>query len=191
MPTFDKLPLRTDRLLMRPLRPDDLEAIYAIFSDPLVMKYWSSPPWNSTAQAEAMIARDVKSMDTGEQLRLGLTLPEGGALLGVCTLFSFNWDCRRAEIGYSLASFAWGKGLMHEALTALINYGFTTLNLNRLEADIDPKNLASANVLERLGFTQEGFLRERWIVAGEVSDTALYGLLQREWPLAVTSTSSH
>lgn len=190
MPTFDKLPLRTDRLLLRPLRPDDAAAIHAIFSDPLVMKYWSSPPWTSPDQAEAMIARDLKSMDTGEQLRLGLMPADGGALLGVCTLFSFNRDCRRAEIGYSLASSAWGKGLMHEALTALIDYGFTTLNLNRLEADIDPKNLASAKVLERLGFTQEGFLRERWIVAGEVSDTALYGLLQREWPPVVTSTPS-
>ncbi len=70
---------------------------------------------------------------------------------------------------------------MDEALRGLLAYGFTELNLNRVEADIDPRNHASARSLERLGFTREGLLRERWIVDGEVSDTALYGLLRREW----------
>jgi len=70
---------------------------------------------------------------------------------------------------------------MHEALQALLRYAFQTLDLNRLEADIDPRNVASARTLERLGFQKEGHLRERWIVNGEISDTRLYGLLRREW----------
>ena len=70
---------------------------------------------------------------------------------------------------------------MCEALGALLNYAFHTLNLNRLEADIDPRNHASAKILERLGFTREGHMRERWIVNGEVEDTWWYGLLRREW----------
>jgi len=74
-----------------------------------------------------------------------------------------------------------GKGLMHEALTALIGYGFGALDLNRIEADIDPRNTSSAKSLERLGFVKEGHLRERWIVDGEVSDTSLYGLLRADW----------
>lgn len=70
---------------------------------------------------------------------------------------------------------------MHEALQALLEFGFGELDLNRIEADIDPRNSASARTLERLGFTKEGYLRERWIVGDEVSDTAIYGLLRREW----------
>jgi ribosomal-protein-alanine N-acetyltransferase len=70
---------------------------------------------------------------------------------------------------------------MHEALQALLDFGFGELDLNRIEADIDPRNSASARTLERLGFTKEGYLRERWIVGEEVSDTALYGLLRREF----------
>ena len=70
---------------------------------------------------------------------------------------------------------------MQQALQGLLGYAFQTLDLNRLEADIDPRNLASAKTLERLGFQKEGHLRERWIVNDEVSDTALYGLLRREW----------
>ena len=70
---------------------------------------------------------------------------------------------------------------MHNALQALLRYAFQTLDLNRLEADIDPRNVASARTLERLGFQKEGYLRERWIVNDEISDTCLYGLLRREW----------
>ena len=70
---------------------------------------------------------------------------------------------------------------MHEALTALLEYAFVERDLNRLEADIDPLNIGSANALLRLGFKQEGYLPERWIVGGQVSDSALYGLLRREW----------
>jgi RimJ/RimL family protein N-acetyltransferase len=70
---------------------------------------------------------------------------------------------------------------MQEALGALLDFGFGELDLNRIEADIDPRNGASARTLERLGFKKEGYLRERWIVGEEVSDTAIYGLLRREW----------
>ena len=70
---------------------------------------------------------------------------------------------------------------MHQALQALLRYAFQTLDLNRLEADIDPRNVASSRTLERLGFQKEGHLRERWIVNDEISDTWLYGLLRREW----------
>ena len=70
---------------------------------------------------------------------------------------------------------------MHEALMTLVDWAFSELKLNRLEADIDPRNLASARSLERLGFEREGLLRERWIVGDEVSDSALYGLLLSRW----------
>ena len=70
---------------------------------------------------------------------------------------------------------------MQEALQALLAFAFTDLDLHRLEADIDPRNAASKAALVRLGFQEEGLLRERWIVGDEVSDSALYGLLQRDW----------
>jgi RimJ/RimL family protein N-acetyltransferase len=88
---------------------------------------------------------------------------------------------RRAEIGYSLAAEAWGQGYMNEALTALLDRGFSEFALNRVEADVDPRNTASIKCLARLGFALEGLLRQRWIVGGEVSDSAIYGLLRDEW----------
>ena len=178
---FDQLTLTTRRLLLRPLHEADAPALFAMFSDPLVMRYWSSLPWTSIDAANAMIARDRKAMADGEQLRLALERRDDGAFIGICTLFAFSAQCRRAEIGYGLASHAWGRAYMDEALRALLVHAFTALELNRIEADIDPRNLASARSLERLGFQKEGHLRERWIVGDEVSDTALYGLLRGDW----------
>jgi RimJ/RimL family protein N-acetyltransferase len=180
MHAFQNLPLRTDRLVLRPLRETDTDALFAIFSDAKVMRYWTTPPWTSRQPAQDMIAADLAQATT-DHLRLGIELAENELFLGTCSLFSINLTCRRAEVGYGLGSFAWGKGYMHEALQALLDFGFGELDLNRIEADIDPRNGASARTLERLGFTKEGYLRERWIVGDEVSDTALYGLLRREW----------
>jgi len=188
MPAFDRLTLGTARLLLRPLREADAPALFAIFSDPLVMRYWSTPPWTSAASAQDMIARDQKTMPTGEHLRLGIERVDNEELIGTCTLYELNVQCRRAGIGYVLGARHWGRGYMNEALLALLHYGFADLDLNRVEADIDPKNAASARILERLGFTQEGFLRERWIVDGVKSDTALYGLLRGDCLARIPAT---
>ena len=182
---FEHLPFRTARLLLRPYRASDAPAVFAIFSDTKVMQYWSTPPWTDIEQAHAAIASDLQAQESGEALRLGIERVADGALIGQCTLFNLSANCRRAEIGYCLASSAWGQGYMDEALRALVDYGFGSLNLNRIEADIDPRNEASARSLERLSFVREGLLRQRWIVDGVVSDSALYGLLAQDWPTSL------
>lgn len=178
---FDQLTLRTARLLLRPLRQDDAPALFGVYTDPQVMRYWSTAPWTGIETAHALIARDLTEMKQGGYLRLGLETREGSEFLGSCTLFDFVPQCRRAELGYALTSARWGRGYMHEALVALLGHGFDALHLNRVEADVDPRNLASTKCLERLGFRREGLLRERWIVGGEVSDSGLYGLLRTDW----------
>ena len=186
MQPFDTLTLDTPRLHLRTLATTDAEALFHMHADPQVMCYWSTPPWAGIEQAEAMIEADREALPASRQLRLALTLRGGdGSLVGTASLFNFHDASRRAEIGYVLAREMWGRGLMHEALTALVGFAFGPLNLNRLEAYIDPRNSASARSLSRLGFVQEGFLRERWIVGDEVSDTALFGLLSREWKAAI------
>ena len=106
---------------------------------------------------------------------------EDGQMIGTCTLHQIHLQNRRAEVGYALGRPYWGSGYMNEAMHALVDYAFTNMKLHRLEADIDPRNEASAKSLERLGFQREGYLRERWIVGEEISDSALYGLLASEW----------
>ena len=181
MPTFAAITLTTPRLTVRPLNEADAPALFAIFSHPEVMRYWSSPPYTEIEHARLMLRHVQEGYATGGHLRLGIARRSDDALMGTCSLFSFQTASRRAEIGYALGRPYWGAGYMHEALTALVDYAFGALNLHRLEADIDPRNTASARTLERLGFRYEGLGRERWIVEGEISDTAWYGLLAREW----------
>lgn len=183
MRSFEHVILTTERLRLRSLVPSDAASVYAVFSDAAVMRYWSTAPWTAESTAHELIATDQRAHIDGTYVRLGIEVRATGALIGTCTLFDFVPQCRRAEIGYALAHAAWGNGYMHEALVALVAFGFRDLDLNRIEADIDPRNEASARSLERLGFVKEGHLRERWIVEGEVSDSGLYGLLRREWRL--------
>ena len=181
MPDFSNLTLHTDRLVLRPLTPADTDAVFAMRSDPQVQRYGSHPPWTDRETAVPYIERDMRELAAGDAAQLGIERREDGAVIGTCTLYALDRQSRRADCGYVLLPSAWGKGYASEAMAALLDWGFDELDLHRVEADIDPRNLASARMLERLGFKHEGHLRERWIVGGEISDSWLYGLLAREW----------
>jgi [ribosomal protein S5]-alanine N-acetyltransferase len=181
LPPSDNFEIPTKHLVLRFLNEADLPALYDMFSNPEVMRYWSYPPWTERDQAQQFIKDTLESYRTQKAFQLGIERQTDKTLVGTCTLFNFHITSRWAEIGYALGRPYWGQGYMNEALQALLAFAFQTLNFNRLEADIDPRNLASAKTLERLGFQKEGHLRERWIVNHEVSDTGLYGLLRREW----------
>ncbi|MCF7752210.1 GNAT family N-acetyltransferase [Bacillus subtilis subsp. subtilis] len=174
------LQLHSARLVLSPIRASDGAALFAIQSDPAVMRYWNHPAWTDIKQAYAQILDDLGAMHAGTQLKLGIREQANSPLLGICVVFGVDAGSRRAEIGYHLAPQAQGKGYMHEALQCFIAHLFDARGLRRLEAEIDPRNGPSAAVLERVGFQREGLLRERWCVAGELSDSALYGLLARE-----------
>jgi len=173
--------LHTARLVLRPFETGDAEDLLRIFGDPEVVRYWSSGPWTSIAQAEAMIAEAHQGYQDGGILRYAIALADTGRLIGICNLRGFFEQNRRCELGYALGRAHWGGGYAGEALEALLGHAFGTLGLNRIEADIDPRNAASARLLERLGFRKEGTMPERWIVQGELTDTAFYGLLKRYW----------
>jgi ribosomal-protein-alanine N-acetyltransferase len=173
--------LGTARLRLRPMTEHDIPAHFAVFSDPDVARYWSREPWTDIAQAEESIEGLMATREDGSEARFGIELLSTGELIGNVGLHHFFEQNRRCEIGYALASQYWGQGYATEALRAAIQYGFEALDLNRIEADIDPRNIGSGRVLEKLGFRKEGYMPERWIVFGEFADTVNYGLLKRYW----------
>lgn len=181
MPALAPIVLTTKRLRLRWMDERDTAAHFAVFSDPAVARYWSRAPWTEMAQAAESIAATLADYASGASVRFGIELRATGELIGNAALHHFFEENRRCEIGYALGSRHWGQGYAGEALRALLDYGFRTLDLNRVEADIDPRNGASGRVLEKLGFRKEGYMPERWIVAGELCDTVNYGLLKRYW----------
>lgn len=177
---YDKT-LVTPRLTLRAPHSSDAAELFALHSDVDVMRYFSEPPWTDAARPAFQIEEDQAKFAREEAFRFAITLTANGRFIGNCTLFALHRQNRRGEVGYALQRRHWGHGYMHEAMGALLTYAFTEHDLNRLQADIDPRNQGSANCLERLGFLREGLLRERWIVGGDVSDSLVYGLLRREW----------
>jgi RimJ/RimL family protein N-acetyltransferase len=133
------------------------------------------------SQAVESIRRKLEYYKGSEIFQLAVECKANGCFLGTSSLFHLNLESKRAEVGYVLARPYWGQGYMTEAAAALVDTAFGKLGFNRLEADIDPRNTASAKLLERLGFQREGLLRERELAQGQMTDTALYGLLKSDW----------
>jgi len=181
MQNFSTLRLCTPRLELHPLEIGDETRLFEIYSDPEFMRYWSCVPWTEVDQGVTMIRADKAAMESGEYIALGIYRQTDQRLVGTCCLFKIYEPCRRAELGYGIARDSWRRGYMTEAISALMDYGFVDMGLNRLEADVDPRNTASCRSLENLGFVQEGLLRQRWIAGKETSDSAIYGLLASDW----------
>ena len=176
LPTLD-----APRVRLRWLTDGDVDGLFDVFSDETMMRYWSTPAMKDHAEAEALLARIRRQFEEKAGFQWGVERKDDGRLLGTCTLFSLHVANQRAELGYALGSAYWRRGYMSEALAALFDYAFGPMGLRRLEADVDPRNAASLGLIQSLGFRQEGLLRERWNVAGEIQDTAFLGLLAREW----------
>ncbi len=176
LPTLDG-----PRVRLRWLTGRDVGAIFAIFSDPRMMRYWSSPAMKERSEAEAYVARIHDGFSRKSVFQWGIERKEDGRVIGTCTLLHVDAANKRAELGYALGSAYWKRGYMMEAMAALLDFSFRTLGLRRLEADVDPRNENSLRLLGKLGFQREGLLRERWNVGDEIQDSALFGLLAREW----------
>lgn len=175
--------IETDRLRLRPITrdEDDVAALFAMFREPDVARYWSAPVMRDATEARQLIKEIIEEFEDGELHEWALELRDAPGLIGTCALAHLDFGNRRGEIGFALQRSTWGHGYMSEMLPALIDHAFGALGLHRLEADVDPRNAASLRTLEKLGFRVEGHLRERWQVGGEVQDSVFLGLLAPEW----------
>jgi ribosomal-protein-alanine N-acetyltransferase len=173
--------LQTDRLRLRPFDDADTDELFALHSDAHVLRYWDSPPWSDLQRAERFIAACRKMAEDGTGARLAVDRVADGAFIGWCSLSQWNPDFRSASMGYCYSEASWGQGYGTEAARAVLRWAFDSLDLNRVQAEADTRNIGSARVLEKLGFVREGTLREDCVVNGDVSDSWVYGLLRREW----------
>ncbi|CAB5704635.1 Acetyltransferase (GNAT) family [Aeromonas hydrophila] len=145
--------LSTPRLLLRAFDAGDSADLFAIYGDSEVMRFVGEPPFPTLATVAQMLASVERLLAAGESLEWGLVARDSDRLIGTCGLHSFagNAGLRQAEVGCMLARRHWGEGWMAEALTALIAYA-RRLGLATLVADIEPDNLPSQRLFERLGF---------------------------------------
>lgn len=175
--------LETERLTLRAVTSADAPDIFRIMSDPRVIRYFGMLPMTALDEAVERVERIQSSFQDHTGIRWGITHRETGQLLGTCGFWRLIKPHYRAEIGYDLAAEWWGKGVMPEAVAAVLTYGFTTMGLHSVEAHIHPANTGSRRVLEKLGFEQEGYFRENYydVVETRFTDTAVFSLLKSTW----------
>lgn len=167
--------LSTPRLTIRPFMAADLPALVAYRNDPEVARFqgWPLP---STLEQEQWLISDA-ALGAEGWVQRALTL-KNGPLIGDLGL---NTQGEQAELGITLGRQAWGQGYAQEALAALLDYAFGTLNLHRIHAGIDPRNESVARLLGRVGFRHEGTHIQSYWHRGEWTDDAVYAVLRREW----------
>jgi ribosomal-protein-alanine N-acetyltransferase len=173
--------LRGQRVSLRPYRDDDADALLALYGDPVVTRWWSHEPWSNRQQAVEYLERMRRDRETAEFYPWAIASNVDDVLIGTAALYEIDRTHRRGMIGYSLTPSMQGHGYVHDALQLLIEFAWTILDLQRIEADTDPENTASRRLLERLGFTLEGSMRKRWFVHGIWHDASWYGLLREDY----------
>ena len=174
-------PIETERLVVRLVVESDLPALLEVNSSDEVTALLPYATWKSAADAQAWLHRMRGIEATGLALQFVVVLKSAGKAIGSCLVFRFEEGSARAELGYALGRAHWGQGFMHEALSGLLGSAFGAMDLRRIEAEVDTRNRSSSRLLQRLGFTKEGLLRQRWMTKGEVKDVEVYGLLRDEW----------
>lgn len=172
--------IKTERLILREIVVDDVDEIYAIFSDEDIAKYDWFEAITDKKTALHFIQHYKEEYDKKEEITLGIALKDSNKLIGICCLGDFELSARRAEIGYDIVKNEWNKGYATEAIKALTMYGFSELNLNRVEALITPGNEASVKVLKKVGYIQEGIVRERDLIKGKLEDGIIMAILKRD-----------
>ena len=160
--------LKTERLLLRRLKPSDAESLFFLRSDKKVLEFIGRPSATSIAEVEEFI-KDINSgIDENKAILWAICLLEKPEeLIGTICFWNINADHHRAETGYALHPDHWRKGIMKESLMKIMEYGFEVMKLHSVEARLVPANIASVALLESVGFVLEGHFREDYFFDGK------------------------
>lgn len=179
---FSSLPtMRTERLVLRPVRMSDAEDLYEYSSDPQVARHVLWDAHTSIHQTRSYIRYLLRQYRNAAPCTFGIALRSTGKVIGTIGFMWLQQDNRAAEVGYSLNRAYWNQGLMTEALRAILEFGFTKLNLNRIEAQHESDNPASGRVMLKAGMQREGTLRQRLYNKGRYADVELYAMLRQDF----------
>lgn len=179
---FDDFPvLRTKRFTLRAAREQDCLDILALYSDERVAQYLPLAPFETVDDAMGELGWYTKIFVEKSGLRWMIEDAVSGRVIGTCGFLNREEVHNRAEIGYDLHPDYWGQGVMTEVAHAVLQFGFMNMELNKIEAKADPQNKGSIALLQKLGFQQEGLLREHEFEKGRYVDLAVFSLLKSEF----------
>jgi RimJ/RimL family protein N-acetyltransferase len=174
--------LQGNRVELRELAPGDLEAVVAYSVDGAVARYqdWKS---HTADAAKAFLDSAIAEAQQTPRSTYSLAIVELGSsrLIGDASIGIESVPDKRAEIGFTLRQDRWGAGLATEASRLLLAFGFDQLGMHRIEATSHPDNVASIRVLEKIGMSLEGRIRDHLFVNGAWRDSLAFSILEPEW----------
>jgi ribosomal-protein-alanine N-acetyltransferase len=173
--------LRTKRLMLRKLTTDDAADLFDYARDPAMTRYTSWAPHQTIDDSRRFLAFVESRYRNGEPVGYGVVDAKTNRMIGTCGLASFSEQHERGEIAYAIAAAYWGKGYMTEAARAVVDDAFRVLPLNRLQSCCHVDNVGSRRVMEKLGMTYEGILRDYFKFQGRYDSVRFYSLLRGEW----------
>jgi ribosomal-protein-alanine N-acetyltransferase len=175
---FNPFPiLETDRLILRKITQADAINFFEMRKDTAVMRYIDRPLPKEITEINELISVIEKNIDLEKAIAWAITLKGNSSLIGTIGYHRTIPENHRAEIGYQLMSGYWRKGIMNEAIKAVINFGFNQMKLHSMEANVNPKNEASISLLNKLGFSCEAHFKEDYYFDGKFLDSMIYSLL--------------
>ena len=179
---FARLPvIETERLILRKAVMRDAADIHRYAQDKEVARHVLWEAHKSMADTRAYVRYLLYQYRNGLPGSWVIVLKETNRVMGTIGYMSYSADNATVEVGYSLAREAWGKGLMTEALTAVVDESFRSLQLHRIEAMHFSDNPASGRVMEKCGMTHEGHMRERICCKGVFRDVEMWGIIRKDW----------
>ncbi|MCP3032526.1 GNAT family N-acetyltransferase [Halobacillus sp. A1] len=170
----------TSRLYIRSMTPADSSSLFPIWSDPDISKYMNIQSFTNERQVKDMIIYMNQLEKANYAIRYAIVELESSRIIGSCGYSSLDYVNAATEIGYDLAKASWGRGYATEAVSALLYQAFTTLALNRVEAKVEPQNMNSIKVLQRLNFIFEGTLRQSQKSRDRFIDLNIYSRLRSD-----------
>lgn len=178
---FENFPvLYSDRLTYRNFIDADAHDMFDLKTNEQVMAFMDSARHQNLDDSLNAIKTNQESFKNKTGINWAIIETESNTCIGYFGYWKLCRDNCRGEIGYSLKPEFWGKGYMFEAMTTLINFGFNAMHLHSIEANINPMNKKSENLLVKFGFKKEAYFRENYLFNGLYLDSTIYSLLQSD-----------
>lgn len=178
---FGKFPIiESERLVYREFSLSDTKDLYFIRSNHEVMNYMDSYVHKTIQDSEKLIESVHESFKNQSGISWAIIEKSTNNFIGYFGYWRIIKEHCRAEIGYALKPEFWGKGLMQETMKRMINFGFKDMNFHSIEANVNPKNEKSIQLLEKINFKKEAYFRENYLFNGKFIDSIIYSLLESD-----------
>ncbi|GFZ33148.1 putative N-acetyltransferase YoaA [Clostridium zeae] len=175
--------LESANIILKKIEKTDVKEVFKIYNNEKVFEFCGIIPKNNIDTVEKMIGHFERDYNKRSRIKWGIfSKNHSNKLVGIIEAMDFNQKVNMVTVGYFLAEKNWGKGIASEALSLLIKFLFETANINRIQAEVMPKNMASKHVLIKNGFMKEGLLRQASLWSGKgVVDLEIYGYLKEDY----------